>query len=621
MLNDKMEIDIIEKYCYIARILTIAILGLCYFALIIYIILQYLPLIFDIVLPLNESRSCRLIFISEYFINQEKYIHVILLHHILAVSVAIIALCSTSSTLLTYCLHICALLNIASYRIENTMEWKMLMIPSPTRKYLLYRRIVYAVTLHRRAIKITKFFSSEFAVSFLILIVVGVTSLSLSLFQFLQFATLTNNITEILVYAFLICIHVAYMFDANYVRQIITDHGVKLFKATYNGMWYAAPLHTQKLLLFIMQKGSVNLGVELGGLFTASLEGFYMLLVFVTSQYNASLLFKILSTVFPILFVTVKYCLFIIQEDSSVKKMLEQMQNDWRLLKDKLEVNIMEKYANDLQFFSIILIVAGFCCILFLTILQLLPLILDTILPMNESRPFRVLMMTEHFVNPKKYIYIILLHELLACSIATTVLYGTLMTIATYMWHACALLKIASYRMENAIKKNALAMPIFEKQSLFHQKIVYAVLIHRRAVKFIKCISSNFALLFAILIIVGVSSLSINLFQLTTLINIITEDTCINIIIIILHISYVFIINYGGQKVTNHGTELFKAIYNGLWYATPLHTQKMLLFIMQKGTINIDIRIGRLFTISLEGFYKLINAAISYFIVIHSTGQ
>lgn len=33
---------------------------------------------------------------------------------------------------------------------------------------------------------------------------------------------------------------------------------------------------------------------------------------------------------------------------------------------------------------------------------------------------------------------------------------------------------------------------------------------------------------------------------------------------------------------------------------TPLHTQKMLLFIMQKGTIYVNI--GSIFTASLEGF-------------------
>lgn len=41
-------------------------------------------------------------------------------------------------------------------------------------------------------------------------------------------------------------------------------------------MWYVAPLHTQKMLLFIMQKGTINVNLGYGNIYTASLEGFAM---------------------------------------------------------------------------------------------------------------------------------------------------------------------------------------------------------------------------------------------------------------------------------------------------------------------------------------------------------
>ncbi|XP_070159883.1 odorant receptor 22c-like isoform X2 [Polyergus mexicanus] len=330
------------------------------------------------------------------------------------------------------------------------------------------------------------------------------------------------------------------------------------------------------------------------------------LLVFVTTQYNTNLLLKIFSFAFPALFVTIKIdCISTIELreiwNEQVKKMLEQMRDDWRLLKDKLEVDIIEKYAYNLQFSTIISIVIGLFCSFLLIILQFLPLILDVILPLNESRPFQAFAITEYFFNQEKYIYIILLHEILAYSIGIIALYGTFITIMIYIWHACALLKITSYRIENAIEKSALAIPVFERHFLFYQKIVHAVLIHRRAIKFAKLITSNFTLLFAILIIVGVSSLSINLLQIT-LINDSTEDACIVTTFIVIHLSYMFIVNYGGQKVTDHGMELYKAIYNGLWYAAPLHIQKLLLFMMKRGNINVTSIFGGLYEVSLEGF-------------------
>ncbi|KAL0126419.1 hypothetical protein PUN28_005057 [Cardiocondyla obscurior] len=79
-----------------------------------------------------------------------------------------------------------------------------------------------------------------------------------------------------------------------------------------------------------------------------------------------------------------------------------------------------------------------------------------------------------------------------------------------------------------------------------------------------------------------------------------------------------FVANYGGQELLNHGLKMFKTTYNGLWYAVPLRTQKLLLFIMQKETLNIGLTCGGIFVISLEGFATLANAAVSYFTLIYS---
>ncbi|XP_018378459.1 PREDICTED: uncharacterized protein LOC108771063 [Trachymyrmex cornetzi] len=90
-------------------------------------------------------------------------------------------------------------------------------------------------------------------------------------------------------------------------------------------------------------------------------------------------------------------------------------------------------------------------------------------------------------------------------------------------------------------------------------------------------------------------------------------------IVIIGHLNYMFVLNYAGQELINHGLHFFKASYNGLWYAAPLHTQKLLLFIMQRGTINTIFICGRIYVASLEGFASLVSMAASYFTVIYST--
>jgi hypothetical protein len=42
----------------------------------------------------------------------------------------------------------------------------------------------------------------------------------------------------------------------------------------YNVEWHIAPLRIQKLILFLLQKGTKSFNIVIGGLFIASLEGF-----------------------------------------------------------------------------------------------------------------------------------------------------------------------------------------------------------------------------------------------------------------------------------------------------------------------------------------------------------
>ncbi|XP_039311637.1 uncharacterized protein LOC105197962 [Solenopsis invicta] len=343
------------------------------------------------------------------------------------------------------------------------------------------------------------------------------------------------------------------------------------------------------------------------------------LLVFITRQYNTDLLFKILSCVCPCLFATIKYFLFII-ETKNFKKLLEQIQDDWNSLKDKFEINIIEGYACKMKFYTTSSVASCYIGILLLGILQHLPLILDIMLPLNESRPYQLIVITEYFVNQDKYIHVMMLHEFLVIFVGSFIIIGTGSILVIYIIHICALLKIASYRIENAIEKNILEIPSPTREYLLHRKIVHAIVIHRRAIEFNEFLTSICLLPFATLIVVGVSSLTFNLFL---FIHLITANknimACVTATSIIFHLIYLFVANYCGQAVINHAINWFEAIYNGLWYAAPSSTQKLILFIMQRGRIYLTISCYSVFVASLEGFATLTSTAVSYFTVIYST--
>ncbi|XP_018374338.1 PREDICTED: uncharacterized protein LOC108768425 [Trachymyrmex cornetzi] len=69
-----------------------------------------------------------------------------------------------------------------------------------------------------------------------------------------------------------------YMFLSNLVGQQIIDHNNYIFVTAYKVQWYVTPLPIQRLILILLQRGSKSFGLEVGGLFVASLECFATLI-------------------------------------------------------------------------------------------------------------------------------------------------------------------------------------------------------------------------------------------------------------------------------------------------------------------------------------------------------
>ncbi|XP_014484775.1 PREDICTED: odorant receptor 67c-like [Dinoponera quadriceps] len=84
---------------------------------------------------------------------------------------------------------------------------------------------------------------------------------------------------------------------------------------------------------------------------------------------------------------------------------------------------------------------------------------------------------------------------------------------------------------------------------------------------------------------------------------------------------YIFLASYYVQDILNHNDQVFATAYNIHWYTTPLHIQKMILFLLQSGTKNFSLNLGGMFLISLQSSTTLLSASMSYFTVLYSMQQ
>lgn len=78
-----------------------------------HIFLQYISILLDIAIPLNESRPRKLLFPAEYFIDQQKYFYIITIHIAIALIFIGISVVATETFTFMNALHVFGLFKIA----------------------------------------------------------------------------------------------------------------------------------------------------------------------------------------------------------------------------------------------------------------------------------------------------------------------------------------------------------------------------------------------------------------------------------------------------------------------------------------------------------------------------
>ncbi|XP_050460193.1 uncharacterized protein LOC126856058 [Cataglyphis hispanica] len=326
----------------------------------------------------------------------------------------------------------------------------------------------------------------------------------------------------------------------------------------------------------------------------------FQLTTFITVECTLDLIYKVLSFAFLWLCFVIKYNMFWINADI-LRSSLNQLQNVYNEIKDKNEIAIIEKYGSRAKRITIGLI-------------SYFKRKKKKKKSRSHSSPYIV---TEYFIDQEKYSYLITLHRHAAGFIGTMAMTATGTMLLTYLQHTCAMFNIACYRVERAI--DILQKGGLKNEQKSYEEIIRAVNIHREAMKLSNFIISSIEGSFFFLIAAGMVCLSCNLLLVASLTNNIGQRLLSLTIVFVLYM-YMFLSNYTAQDVTDHNEYVFATIYKVRWYIAPIRIQKMILFLLQRGTIDFNI-LGGIFVASLQSAASLASTSISYFTVLYSTRQ
>ncbi|XP_072764943.1 uncharacterized protein [Anoplolepis gracilipes] len=354
----------------------------------------------------------------------------------------------------------------------------------------------------------------------------------------------------------------------------------------------------------------------------------FQLTVFISAECTPDLVIKVLSFALLLITYSIEYYSFRLNIQV-VKYLLEQLQHINNKLRDENELAIFKKYGDKAKRFTVIIIILYVFMSTMVGSITIIPSILGFILHINVTQP-RVMkqLVPEYFISHENHFYLILLYMDIALFIGGTTLVGGGLMFLSYLTYACGMFRIASYRIEKAIM--ATKMPInidldkrFDRENeiIIFKEIIHAVHMHRKAIKYSLLILRSFQKSRFLLIIVMVLCLSLNLYGIavnTSTIGDDIEQLLMHFSIATIMFLYLFFINNVGQEIMDHNNHVFFTAYNVQWYIAPLHIQKVILFLLQRGSKTVSLNFGGVISLSLELFATLLKASLSYFTVMYS---
>ncbi|EZA54422.1 hypothetical protein X777_05652 [Ooceraea biroi] len=160
------------------------------------------------------------------------------------------------------------------YRIEQAMRINNDELTNRKNKRKIDKKISHAVNIHRTALELTEFYLYNFEGTYCLIIVVIVICLSLHLFGIFHAISFVFRMENFLLHCGFTVGILTSSLGVNCIGQAIINHYNYMFSSAYNVRWYVAPIHVQRLILFLLQAGTKPYSVKFGGLYTISLESF-----------------------------------------------------------------------------------------------------------------------------------------------------------------------------------------------------------------------------------------------------------------------------------------------------------------------------------------------------------
>ncbi|KAJ8682736.1 hypothetical protein QAD02_018528, partial [Eretmocerus hayati] len=283
------------------------------------------------------------------------------------------------------------------------------------------------------------------------------------------------------------------------------------------------------------------------------------------------------------------------------------LEDHWRQYSDPDEKEVMRRCGEISRLLALAyLIPINVALICFITT-PLIPVVLDVINPLNESRPRSHPMYTNYIVDSHEYYNLIMLHQWIK-SIVSVEAHGFSDTYyAQLIQHSCTLFAVVECHLERLRKyqPNSRNQRSRKRDDAIYKELSETVKLHKEAIEFATVLDSCFSRgLFRLIVF---NTLLISCIAVNSMLNFEVGDLNKGIRMGILYVAFtwhLFYYNFCAQRIIDGSEHVQEAAFQSSWYNIPKKAKVLIYMMMMRSTRPCKITGFQVFDLNLEYFAK-----------------
>ncbi|KAK0081781.1 hypothetical protein PV325_011573 [Microctonus aethiopoides] len=377
--------------------------------------------------------------------------------------------------------------------------------------------------------------------------------------------------------------------------------------------WYKMSLNTQKLVILVTLRSQKPCKLTAGKIVLLSMETFGSLIKLGEERHNIDGIIECIPMIGLHSLTFGKYFNWIFNA-KKMKNLFLHMKRDWDSLQFDEDIAITHRFCERGRVVNVLYSSTLFSILALYLASPSIPIILDKLNPLNETRNRIFLYQTEYFVDQNEYYIPILIHAYITVPISVSIPVFVDNMFAIYVHHACGMFATAVFQLHlekiHEISVDKTKDKVVRSKKIL-QHIVLVVEMHSNALEFAKELESAGTLSYLIIFIINLSI--ITLCGIVTVMKLDQPSESIRFLAFTLGaIFHLFFSSFQGQRLIDESENVFYSAYMSEWYDIPVELQRLLVPIMARSATPCRVTAGLLYIISMDTF-SVILGVITHF--------